>query len=144
MELMKRRKLLAAALAGAALTPLVHAADADSLLLVINNKEYKVLLESNATARDIAAKLPLKLTLNRFRNHEFYTNLPFNPSDASATTTQLKAGHLYYWPGGNAFVVTYKEFDTYPYREVHLGEITDPSVSELLENCGDSVSVEIR
>jgi hypothetical protein len=111
---------------------------------VINNKEYKFHLNGNVTASDIAAKLPLKLRAHRKSGHKHYADLPFTPTKASLTATKLNAGHLYYWPGGNAFVVNFKDFDTYPYKEVHIGEITDPSVSEVLQKSGASVSVEIR
>jgi hypothetical protein len=115
-----------------------------SMQLVIINKKYEVQLDSNATARDIAARLPLQLTLHRYGGHEYYADLPFRPAAAKERTTLLQAGHLYYWPGGNAFVVNFKAFDTAPYEEVHLGEITDPAVSDILQKSGASVSVEIR
>jgi hypothetical protein len=70
--------------------------------------------------------------------------LILTPAEASQTTTKLKAGHLYYWPGGNAFVVNFKDFDTFPYKEVHVGKITDATASGFLENSGSSVAAELR
>ncbi len=113
-----------------------------AMTLEINGKIYNVVLDDNSTARDIVAKLPLELTINRYANHEHYASLPFTPTNDAPKTSHILAGHIYYWDGWNAFVINYIDWDIPPYQVVHIGEITDKSIIDVLEN-NESVVVKV-
>ena len=51
---------------------------------------------------------------------------------------------MYYWDGWNAFVINYIDSDITPYEVVHIGEITDASVSEMLENAEDTITIKVE
>lgn len=115
-----------------------------SMQILIDGKTYAAALEDNVTARDIAARLPLELDMKRFGGHEFYAELPFRPEFAAERTSQVKAGHLYYWDGWNAFVVNYIDSDIAPYEVVHLGEIGDKSVCGRLAAAPERIGAHIE
>ena len=112
--------------------------------VTINNKEYDVVLDDNATTRDILNNLPLELNLVRYAGHEYYSELSFRPTFDKDRTSDIKAGHLYYWDGWNAFVINFEDCNIEPYKVVHLGEITDKSVIELLENGENNIYVKVN
>ncbi len=105
---------------------------------------YAATLETNETARAIAARLPLELTMKRFGGHEFYAELPFRPPLAAERTSKILAGHVYYWDGWNAFVINYIDCDIAPYRVVRVGEIADPSIREALAKAADTITARVR
>ena len=73
----------------------------------------------------------------RYGGHKYYAELDFRSEFAEDRTSQIKAGHIYYWDGWNAFVVNYIDWDITPYEVVHIGKITDKTmVDELLETDG--------
>lgn len=115
-----------------------------AMTLTIDGNTYTVHLEDNVTAKEIQDKLPLELSLGRYAGHEYYAELPFTPTFASETTSQIKAGHVYYWDGWNAFVINFIDYDIAPYKVVHVGEITDAAVSEYLNQAGDTVQVTVN
>lgn len=57
--------------------------------------------------------------------------------------SQIKAGHLYYWGGWNAFVINYEDADISPYKVAHLGEV-DGDISEVLRKAADKVTVRVE
>ena len=114
------------------------------LQILIDGKTYAAALEDNVTARDIAARLPLELDMKRFGGHEFYAELPFRPEFAAERTSQVKAGHLYYWDGWNAFVINYIDSDIAPYEVVHLGEIGDKKVCERLAAAPERIGARVE
>lgn len=117
--------------------------DESSMQLTINGTEYEVELDENITTNEIVKKMPLDLTLVRYAGHEYYSELPFTPEFAKETTSNIKAGHVYYWDGWNAFVINYEECDISPYRVVHIGEIKSKDVSEMLRNADEKISVSV-
>lgn len=83
--------------------------------------------------------------MNRFDNHEFYAELPFRPEMASQKTSDLKAGHLYYWDGWNSFVINYENCNISPYKVAHIGEIEEASkISELLRKSNEKITVNFK
>ena len=116
---------------------------ASSMKVIINNKEYEVILDENDTTKDILANMPLELTLQRYAGHEYYSSLSFTPKFDTNRTSNIKAGHIYYWDGWNAFVINFEDYDIDPYKVVHIGEIKDSSIIELLENGEENISVKI-
>ena len=117
--------------------------ESEQMKVSINNKEYDVELDDNETTRDILANMPLELNLVRYAGHEYYSELPFTPKFDENRTSNIKAGHIYYWDGWNAFVINFEDYDIDPYKVVHRGEITDKSVVELLENGENNISVKV-
>lgn len=115
----------------------------ESMKIVINDKTYDVKSEKNDVVEEISANLPLKLSFVKFDGHEFYADLPFKVKSRAEQTSDLKAGHIYYWASGNTFVLNYKDADISPYKSVHLGEFTDKSVSDVLKNSPSGIEIVI-
>lgn len=116
----------------------------ENMKLIIGNETYEVKLDNNETVTDIINMLPLELTFKRYDNHEYYSDLEKTPKTTAETTSDLKAGHVYYWGGGNSFVINYIDYDISPYKSVHIGEITDKKVVDILKNSPNNVSVKIE
>lgn len=60
----------------------------------LNKSQYQVMLDSNVTVDEIIKNLPLSLTLSRYAEHEYNTELPFVPPCAEESTSDIKAGHI--------------------------------------------------
>ena len=116
----------------------------ESMTIKVNEIEYEVVLDQNETVNDIMEKMPLSLHMVRYAGHEFYSELPFVPVFAPRTTSEIKAGHVYYWDGWNAFVINYVDYDISPYKVVHIGEIKDKSVCDVLANGTDNIQIEVK
>ncbi len=114
-----------------------------SMKILLNNKEYEVKLNDTETTRDIVENMPLNLNLVRYAGHEYYSELPFRPTKDKETTSHIEAGHVYYWDGWNAFVINYIDYDIEPYQVVHIGEITDTSIIDVLQNADENISIEV-
>ena len=71
------------------------------MTIKVNGIEYEVSLDQNVTVKDIIEKMPLSLNMVRYAGHEFYSELPFTPAFAQERTSEIKAGHVYYWDGWN-------------------------------------------
>ncbi len=121
---------------------------ATSMSVTIKGKKYGVKLDKNTTVNSLLKMLPLNLSMEEFDEHEYYSELSGKPSVASKKTSKktskIKAGHIYYWDGWNAFVINYEDTDISPYKVVHVGEIKDKSVIDVLEKSEDKISVKVR
>ena len=113
----------------------------ESMKLQINGSDYIVQTEDNETVADIVAHLPLSLELVRYAGHEYYATLPFTPRESATQTSKLGAGYIYYWGGGNAFVVNFVDYDIAPYHSVPIGRITDMSAVDVLRHSENNVPV---
>ena len=109
----------------------------------INETEYQVKLDHNETVQDLLENLPLEMELSRYAGHEYYSSLPFTPRFDINRTSHILAGHIYYWDGWNAFVINFEDCDISPYKVVHIGEIEDSAVSQILSQSGQSVFVNV-
>ena len=58
--------------------------------------------------------------------------------------SDIKAGHIYYWDGWNAFVINFEDYDISPYKVVHIGEIKSEDISDILKNSGEIIDIEVR
>lgn len=114
------------------------------MTIIIDGKEYKVNLMPSQTLSDILAMRPLELELTRFAGHEYYAELPGTPKEVRETTSQLLAGHLYYWGEGNSFVINFEDYDIAPYKSVHLGEIVGGGVVEYLREAGSKIKIWLK
>lgn len=116
----------------------------ERMTIKVNGIEYEVALDQNVTVKDIIEKMPLSLNMVRYAGHEFYSELPFTPAFAEERTSEIKAGHVYYWDGWNAFVINYIDSDISPYKVVHIGEIKDKSICDVLADGTDHIQIDVR
>lgn len=137
-------KLLFAVLFFTLLT--VNCASASTGILInVDGKVYHAYTEANVTVREILERLPLKLDMTRYAGHEFFAELPFRPKSSETRTSQLKAGGIYYWGGGNSFVINFKDYDIAPYNSVYIGMVKEAEeLCAYLRGAGESVSVSVE
>ena len=93
--------------------------------LKINNKEYKLILYDNDTARDFLKMLPLKITMNDLNSNEKYHNLSSSLTTKSERVGSIKRGDFMLY-GNNCLVLFYESFSTsYSYTKIGYIENTD-------------------
>lgn len=93
--------------------------------LRINNKEYKLILYDNDTARDFLKMLPLTITMNDLNSNEKYYNLSSALTTKSERAGSIKRGDFMLY-GNNCFVLFYESFSTsYSYTKIGYIENTD-------------------
>ena len=115
------------------------------ILLNVDGKVYHADTEENITVQEILERLPLKLDMTRYAGHEYFAELQFRPKSSSEMrTSQLKAGGIYYWNGGNSFVINFKDYNIAPYNSVYLGIVKEvESLCAYLREAGENVSVSV-
>ena len=93
--------------------------------LKINNKEYKLILYDNNTARDFLKMLPLTITMNDLNGNEKYHNLSTTLTTKSERAGSIKRGDFMLY-GNNCLVLFYESFSTsYSYTRIGYIENTD-------------------
>lgn len=93
--------------------------------LRINNKEYKLILYDNDTARDFLRILPLTITMNDLNSNEKYYNLSKSLTTKSERAGSIKRGDFMLY-GNNCLVLFYESFSTsYSYTRIGYIENTD-------------------
>ena len=93
--------------------------------LKINNKEYKLILYDNDTARDFLKMLPLTITMNDLNGNEKYHNLSTTLTTKSERVGSIKRGDFMLY-GNNCLVLFYESFSTsYSYTKIGYIENTD-------------------
>ena len=93
--------------------------------LRINNKEYKLILYDNDTARDFLKMLPLTITMNDLNSNEKYYNLSKSLTTKSERVGSIKRGDFMLY-GNNCLVLFYESFSTsYSYTKIGYIENTD-------------------
>ena len=116
----------------------------NTMKVIINDKSYEVELFDSVTKNEIINMLPLELTLQRYAEHEYYSELPTKPTMDENTTSNILAGDIYYWDGWNAFVINYEDYDITPYKVVHIGEIKDKSIVDYLRKADKNVKIKLE
>lgn len=115
-----------------------------TMRLILNAQEYNVTLNDNSTIDDILKLLPMTLKMQRYAGHEYYASLLETPTIEGVTTTSdIKAGGIYYWDGWNAFVINFEDTNIASYKVVHVGDINGNIVSEL-DKSGDTITVNVQ
>ena len=118
---------------------------AEKISLKIGDDNFSVEAEDNITAQEIFKNIPLNLKMTRYAGHEYYSELSFRPNFESEKTSHIKAGHLYYWDGWNAFVINYEDCDISPYKVVHIGSVDEAEkVCDLLRNADDKINITVK
>lgn len=114
------------------------------LKLTIDGKMFTANLNDNQTVNDILNLLPIKLTLQRYAGHEYYSRLPNKPSiQGVPMTSDAYAGGIYYYDGWGAFTVLYGDAHIAPYEVVHIGDVNEDIIS-YLKNAGETVEAIIE
>jgi len=123
---------------------IINSAFAEEYMKIqINGTDYIVQTDDNETVSDIIANAPVSLDLVRYANHEYTSTLSFTPRDSSTHTSHLLPGHVYWWGMGNAFVINFADSDIAPYKSVHIGQIADTAVIDVLQTADDKISIKI-
>ena len=115
----------------------------DKMKIQINDTVYVVQTDDNKTVADIVANLPMDLNMQRYAGHEYFAEMDFIPHGGGKKTSHLMPGHVYWWGDGNTFVINYIEYDIAPYKSVHIGEITDPEIIDVLANAPRTIAVKL-
>lgn len=91
----------------------------------INNKEYKLILYNNQTAKDFLSILPLNINMKDLNNNEKYYNLNQSLTVKSENIGSIKRGDFLLY-GNNCIVLFYESFKT-SYRYTRIGYIENVS-----------------
>lgn len=103
-----------------------------SIKLTLDGKEYTATLNDNRTVEDILNMVPMKLTLQRYDGHEYYSSLPKKPSIKGVPmTSEAHAGGIYYYDGWSAFTVLFGDAHIAPFEVVHIGDVNEDVISQL-------------
>lgn len=94
------------------------------LILSVGEKRFTVELEENASARGLAERLPLTVTMGELNGNEKYYYLPEALPTAPERPGEIQAGDLMLY-GSDCLVLFYESFST-SYAYTRLGRITDP------------------
>ena len=95
-----------------------------SINLKINNKEYKLILYDNQTAKDFLSMMPLTITMNDLNANEKYHNLNKSLTTQSSRGGSIKIGDFMLY-GSNCLVLFYENFSTsYSYTKIGYIENT--------------------
>ena len=108
-----------------------------SVKILIDEKEYKIILEENETVQELFNQLPLELSMSELNGNEKYAYLNQKLPTNSFKPGHINAGDVMLY-GNNCLVIFYKSFDT-SYSYTKIGRI------ENLEDLGsDDVMVKIE
>lgn len=91
--------------------------------VIINNNEYKMILENNLTAFDLLSVLPIKLEMEDLNNNEKYTYLSYSLTNDNSYTGKIEKGDVMLYQS-NCIVIFYKDFET-NYFYTRIGHIED-------------------
>jgi hypothetical protein len=114
----------------------------DTIAIIIDDKHFRAILESNAATTEFKKKLPLTISMKDLNSNEKFFDLSNNlPANASNPRT-INAGDLMLW-GSNTLVLFYKTFNT-SYSYTRLGKIENPSgLSQALGSGNVTVTFEL-
>ena len=114
----------------------------DTITIIIGNKHFTAILESNTAGNEFKKTLPLTISMRDLNSNEKFFDLSNNlPANASKPRT-INAGDLMLW-GSNTLVLFYKTFNT-SYSYTRLGKIENPSgLSQALGSSNVTVTFEL-
>ena len=96
----------------------------NTINLKINNKEYKLILYDNQTAKEFLSMMPLTITMNDLNANEKYHNLNKTLTTQSSRGGSIKTGDFMLY-GNNCLVLFYENFSTsYSYTKIGYIENT--------------------
>ena len=97
--------------------------EAAVMTIRINEQSFTVTLEENDTARALAERLPLTLTLRELNGNEKFADLEEPLPTAATDVGAIEAGDVMLY-GNDCLVVFYESFPT-RYRYTRIGRIAD-------------------
>ena len=96
-----------------------------TMSLVVGDAHFTIFLADTEAARELAARLPIRLEMNELNGNEKYASLG-EPLHAKAEKVhRIEAGDVMLW-GSDCLVVFYKSFET-PYSYTRIGKIDNAS-----------------
>jgi hypothetical protein len=112
----------------------------EKIKIIIDKKEIKAELFDTECAKIIFQSLPLDSNINEWGD-EFYFSIGLSFSPDNTATTSVKAGHIGYWPPGEALAIFFGKTplstgeDPVPASEVNIvGRILeDPAILKTLK-----------
>lgn len=113
------------------------------LNLTLLKQTFTATLTENPVAQAVLAQLPVTLTLNRSGENEYYQSLPIPIKATTQGTSQVQAGHLYYFAGSNAFSLNFADKDIAPYEVIEIGTFDDANLIASLAQGPQSMTVEL-
>ena len=98
----------------------------DSVKVLINGKEYTLVLEENETVKSFIDLLPKELNMSELNGNEKYVYLDSILPTDSYNPKHIEAGDVMLY-GDNCLVIFYKSFDTnYSYTRIgHIDNLPD-------------------
>ena len=112
--------------------------------ITVDGKNYGVTIEENALAKSIASMCPMKLTLSRSGEHEYYAALPGKAQTAGAVeTSNVKRGGVYYFAAWNAFSLEFTDEDIAPYKVFAVGQMEE-ELAALLETAVAKLTITVE
>jgi len=113
------------------------------LNLTLLEQTFTATLTENSVAQAVLAQLPVTLTINRSGENEYYQSLPTPIKATTKGTSQVQAGHLYYFAGSNAFSLNFADKNIAPYEVIEIGTFDEPNLTTLLAQGTSSMTVEL-
>ena len=98
----------------------------DLTKIIINEKEYDIVLEDNETTNSLIKHLPLKITMSELNRNEKYANLDTTLPTNEYNPKHINKGDVMLF-GDNCLVIFYKSFDTsFSYTKIgHISDLDD-------------------
>jgi hypothetical protein len=114
----------------------------DTIAIIIGEKHFKAILESNDAATEFKKMLPLAISMTDLNSNEKFYDLAGGLPTNSSNPGTINSGDLMLW-GANTLVLFYKNFNT-SYSYTRLGKIENPSgVSQALGSGNVTVTFEL-
>ena len=112
--------------------------------IVVDGRSYGVTLEQNALGESVTAMCPMKLTLSRSGEHEYYAALPGKAqTKGAADTSNVKRGGIYYFAAWNAFSLEFTDEDITPYKVFVVGQM-EKELAAMLETAGAKLNITLE
>ena len=92
-----------------------------SVKVIINNKEYTLILEDSETVRSFISMLPKEFNMSELNGNEKYVYMEDSLPTNSSNPGHINAGDVMLY-GDNCLVIFYKSFDT-SYSYTRIGHI---------------------
>jgi hypothetical protein len=97
----------------------------DTINIIIGEKHFTAILESNAAAIEFKKMLPLTVSMKDLNSNEKFFDLPMSLPANAADPRTINSGDLMLW-ASNTLVLFYKTFNT-SYSYTRLGRIENPN-----------------
>ncbi len=97
----------------------------EKMELVVGSHSFEIQISNTDAAKELAAMLPLTLSMSELNGNEKYANLSGRLTSRTEKVGKITAGDVMLW-GNDCLVIFYKSFDT-PYSYTRIGRIGNPS-----------------